>query len=497
MRHWIRVSLWSSCSLLLAPALCFTQDAPAQHPVSVSYDEVQKHLTGDRALIRVSLPGRESAMLAMEGIRVRVTVDVDGSVLSAKADKDVARDLQSRAESAEKNLHFKPFERESHAVVASFDDRVMVLPPELVPKKHVPFPTIRDWNSLQMTLTRTSCFGTCPSYRVEIHGDGTALYDGKAYVAVTGSHRASVSKEIVAELLDAFRNADYYSLDDEYVWPATDLPTYETSIQIDGKLKKVKDYAGEQIGMPLSISKLENEIDRLVDTERWTKGNKNTVQSLTDEKWDFKSPQATEMLARVAKSGEPDVVSELLSSGVPVDPKNKATALVLVQAGARGDVSMLQALLEAGANRNPSALNGALFAAASTGQLEAVRLLIANGASGNSDAAQGRTLLMSAAGSGVPGVVQEVLSTNPDVNARDAHARTALMDAVGQQYLETERPEINRAEVVRSLLERGAPIQTCRMTGATPPSLSAHGMPTQRLRSSSTERISTRRIKTA
>ena len=58
---------------------------------------------------------------------------------------------------------------------------------------------------------------------------------------------------------------------------ATDLPTYETSIEIDGRLKIVKDYAGEQIGMPLTVSKLEADIDRLADTDRWTKGNENTT----------------------------------------------------------------------------------------------------------------------------------------------------------------------------------------------------------------------------
>jgi ankyrin repeat protein len=63
---------------------------------------------------------------------------------------------------------------------------------------------------------------------------------------------------------------------------------------------------------------------------------------------------------------------------------------------------------------------------------------------------------MAAAGSGVPGVVQEVLSFNPDVNTRGAQGRTALMEAVGQPYFGAERAEVNRAEVVRLLLERGA-----------------------------------------
>jgi ankyrin repeat protein len=456
MRHGMRASLASICSVFLASALPFTQNNSENHPLAVSFDEVRDHLKGDRPLIRVSLPQRESALLGMQGIPVRVTVDVNGNVISAIADKSVSADLQSRAEAAARDLHFRPFERDGHAVVASFEHRVIVLPPELLPRTHIPFPTIRDWNSLRMTIKRTACFGTCPSYRVEIHGDGNVLYEGQAYVAVTGSHRGSVSKETVSELVDAFRNTDYYSLEDEYVWPATDLPTYETSIEIDGKLKKVKDYAGEQVGMPLSVSKLEAEIDRLVDTERWTKGNENTVKGLTDEKWDFKSPQAAEMLARIAESGQPGVVSELLAAGVPIDPDNKTATMALVQAGARGDVSMLQALLGAGARRNTKSLDGALFAAASAGRLEAVRLLIANGATPTPETPSSRTLLIAAAGSGVPGVVQEVLSFNPDVNTRGAQGRTALMEAVGQPYFGTERVEVNRAEVVRLLLERGA-----------------------------------------
>jgi ankyrin repeat protein len=127
-----------------------------------------------------------------------------------------------------------------------------------------------------------------------------------------------------------------------------------------------------------------------------------------------------------------------------------------MQAGARGDVSMLQALLGAGARKNAKSLDRVLFVAAAAGMLEEVRLLIANGATSTPENASGRTLLMAAACSGVPAIVQEVLSFNPDVNGRGTEGRTALMEAVGQPYFGTERAEINRAEVVRLLLERGA-----------------------------------------
>jgi hypothetical protein len=197
---------------------------------------------------------------------------------------------------------YRPFERDGRPVNASFDEQIGVLPPELLLKRHVPFPIIRDWDSIRITLMRIGCFGRCPAYRVEIHGDGTVLYEGQAYVAVTGAHRGYIPKETVGELVNAFRNIDYYSLQDEYVWPATDLPTYETSIEIDGKLKKVKDYAGQQVGMPLSVSKLELEIDKLADTTRWTRGNQSTANCLMEESGDFKTPQAAETLARVAAS---------------------------------------------------------------------------------------------------------------------------------------------------------------------------------------------------
>lgn len=456
----VRASLRSACGVLLLTTLCFSQTNAGvkdqSSPISVGQDEVRDHIVGDPPLVRVTLPEREAAILGMEGIGVRITVDANGTVTSANADNSVPADLRSRAEAAAKSARFRPFERNGHPVAASFEDRIAVLPPELIPKRRIPFPTIRDWDSLRITLRRTTCFGTCPSYRVEMHGDGTILYEGDAYVAVMGSHRGSVSKETVFALVDAFRAADYYSLQDEYVWPATDLPTYETSLQIDGKLKKVKDYAGEQVGMPLLVSKLETEIDRLVDTERWTKGNENTVKSLMEEKWDFKTPQASETLARVTQSGKPDVVSALLAAGVSLDPNSKAAYMTMMQAGLRGDVSMLQALLGVGGGKNTQALDGSLLAAASAGRLEAVRLLIANGASPTSDNGSGRTLLMAAAGSGVPEVVKEVLSFNPDVNARGAQGRTALMEAVGQWHYGTERKEVNRAEVVRILLDQGA-----------------------------------------
>ena len=134
---------------------------------------------------------------------------------------------------------------------------------------HIAFPEIHDWNSLRITLSRSPCYGRCPTYEVEIHGDGTVLYDGKADVATRGRHVAKISRAALVELVDAFRKADYFSLSDRYVSGVTDNPVYETSISFDGVSKSVLDYVGRSVGMPSSVSDVEAAIDRLSGADKW------------------------------------------------------------------------------------------------------------------------------------------------------------------------------------------------------------------------------------
>jgi len=164
-----------------------------------------------------------------------------------------------------------------------------------------------------MTLSRSGCFGSCPSYSVEIHGDGTTLYKGNSYVVLTGEHRDHLSAEHVSEILDAFRKADYFSLKDEYSYPVTDCPTYTTSFQVDQVSKSVTDYVGDEAGMPQSVSDPEETIDRVAGAMKWIKGNGETVSALKREGWDFRSPEAAKALARASQEGNSALVRGLLS----------------------------------------------------------------------------------------------------------------------------------------------------------------------------------------
>lgn len=142
------------------------------------------------------------------------------------------------------------------------------------PDVHVAFPEIHDWNSLRITLSRSPCYGRCPTYEIEIHGDGTVVYDGKGNVATKGRHTAKISHASLMELVDVFRKADYFSLNDRYVDSVTDYPVYQTSLSFDGVSKSVLDYVGRRAGMPSTVSDVETAIDRLSGAYKWIGRNR-------------------------------------------------------------------------------------------------------------------------------------------------------------------------------------------------------------------------------
>jgi hypothetical protein len=250
----------------------------ASPPVEVSPREADQHRIGDPWLfIRVNTEHPEQ--MRSSYITFEVVVGPTGAVVSATAqppDRSVKMpaDALPRAESAVRALRYQPFEREGHAVTAKLAVSVRILPPERRALQHVPFPIVKDWKSVKITLQRNACYERCPSYSVEVHGDGSIFYVGKSNVAVTGHHRAQVPRDKVFELVKLFEQADYYSLLDVYDEALLDSATEVTSIEIDGRRKQVKTWEGAvAVGMPLAVSEIELAIDRLSGSARWTRGN--------------------------------------------------------------------------------------------------------------------------------------------------------------------------------------------------------------------------------
>ena len=128
-----------------------------------------------------------------------------------------------------------------------------------------------DTASVRIKLTRTMCFGTCPTYTVEITGNGEVIYDGGLHVAIGGREHATISRRDVAEILKRFEQLDYFSLpklDDSSCHDATDFPSAITSLAFDQRSTSVDHYraCGKA---PAALGALEEAIDSIAETMRW------------------------------------------------------------------------------------------------------------------------------------------------------------------------------------------------------------------------------------
>jgi hypothetical protein len=128
-----------------------------------------------------------------------------------------------------------------------------------------------DLNNVNITMFRGACFGACPIYYLEIHGDGQVIYRGYEYVNVTGEQTSTIPVDSVRELVNQFNNSGYFNLKDRYDQvDRTDQATVVTSINVDGKSKSVYDYLGTHLlSELLKLRQLESMIDQVTNSSQW------------------------------------------------------------------------------------------------------------------------------------------------------------------------------------------------------------------------------------
>ena len=222
-------------------------------------------------------PHRETIPLAGvthggDQLRLTLTVSPAGDVLDVTPAGE-ERDLKFWPALRPEVLAWKytPFEVDGRPVTASVEEYVDLVPPEQFPSVHVPAPAVRPDSHVEITLSRSMCYGRCPVYKVSVSTKGI-VFDGEAFVAAKGRSTDAVDPSAVRELAKKFVMADFYSMRDEYRASVTDNPTCTLSISIDGHKKQVVDYVGQWVGMPAAIVELEDDVDALAHTERWIKG---------------------------------------------------------------------------------------------------------------------------------------------------------------------------------------------------------------------------------
>lgn len=120
---------------------------------------------------------------------------------------------------------------------------------------------------LVITLERTVCFGRCPDYDLTIYGNGTVVYEGHNFVAVTGKQTSLIPQGKVQALVDYFHESGFFSMDDVYGSVGGDAPAATTSFKTDGAFKKVVNYGSPDA--PQRLYDLEARIDMIANSEKW------------------------------------------------------------------------------------------------------------------------------------------------------------------------------------------------------------------------------------
>jgi hypothetical protein len=180
----------------------------------------------------------------------------------------------------------------------------------------------------KITLQRSACFGTCPEYKVTIHGDGrvvftTEIRQGRTStvgVVLPGTHEDRIDPGAVGALFEQFRNAGFFHLRSSYRAAITDNPTYVLTVVTEQRYKSVEDYAGKKAGMPAAVTELEHAVDKAAGTDRWVRGSAGLITWLEARNFDFRSSEAVK-LAVVGGYGraEEATILALIDHGAPLD----------------------------------------------------------------------------------------------------------------------------------------------------------------------------------
>jgi hypothetical protein len=94
-------------------------------------------------------------------------------------------------------------------------------------------------NDTKITLERWGCFGTCPVYKLSISGDGSVVYQGKAYVNSEGIHKSRISRSDAQTLIQRFLDLKFFDMSDGGI--VVDLPVRVLSVTVNGRHKELRE----------------------------------------------------------------------------------------------------------------------------------------------------------------------------------------------------------------------------------------------------------------
>lgn len=123
-----------------------------------------------------------------------------------------------------------------------------------------------------MKMWRTSCFGRCPSYSVEVYKNGLVRYTGILFVPDSGIYEKNIGTAKAAELLKKFNTHRVDTLQNNYDVQISDLPGINYTFTYGKTTKQVRN---GHFG-PYFLKELAVEVDGVIN-----RADKNEAPKLT------------------------------------------------------------------------------------------------------------------------------------------------------------------------------------------------------------------------
>jgi hypothetical protein len=89
------------------------------------------------------------------------------------------------------------------------------------------------------TIERTSCFGSCPIYKVTVMDNGELIFVGKRFVERIGTYTTLLTEDDLKAIRQMAEDVGYFKLQDAYPTLVADFPKCITSVNTDGKKKSI------------------------------------------------------------------------------------------------------------------------------------------------------------------------------------------------------------------------------------------------------------------
>jgi hypothetical protein len=391
-----RVRILLAAAALLGSAASCGPPRPEAPRIAVPSWVFAEHRIGDSETIRLG-----PAVGAADTAEFLIEVGEDGRVLEVRVAPDARRRSPPAAViDAVRAWRFRPFLVNGRPIIATGKVYAHYAPRDRWQDAEAAFPEV-DYDSLKITLERFSCFGSCPEYRVEISGDGTARFTTRigggapphrsVGVFAPGYHVTRIDPGAVRALVERFRQARFFGLADEYRSGGADAPAQRLTFETGRHSKAVFDYVGERVGMPQAVRALHEAVDRAARTETWVTGTAGTAEALAAEGFDFSSERAVRMLGGANWNAPEQLFLDFLARGVALErriaverrPAVAAGRLLLERAVRDGHRRFFEQLAARGwLDRVPDAELGRWFVEHGSGCDEAIaRALVRAGAS--------------------------------------------------------------------------------------------------------------------